>query len=300
MSQLPWLQPALQQFRQQQQAGRLAHALLLPLTVGDGGLLLAEQFVALTLCEQHSACGMCRSCKLLQAGNHPDVHWLKADGNQIKVEQVRELCQSLTATAQQGGYRVAVIEQSERMNTAAANALLKTLEEPGRNTLLILQTDISSSLLPTITSRCQRVAAPTPTAAQVQQWLAPQTLTDDVLAWALPVLGGALALRDALQSDRFAELAKLKDAIEQSFISGHVDPQLADIKEDSIFDALSLSYRVLLQQMRAGNKDAFVMSAIAALAERIMRDSQQLRRMPTVNYLALIQSYVLDYNRLKN
>ena len=300
MSQLPWLQPAMQQFQQQQRAGRLAHALLLPLSVADGGLQLAQQFVAMSLCENHSACGICRSCQLLAAGNHPDVHWLKAEGNQIKVEQVRALCHSLSSTAQQGGYRVAVIEQSERMNSAAANALLKTLEEPGRNTLLLLQVDIAGSLLPTITSRCQRVAVQAPSIAQVKQWLGPQTLSDDELSWSLPVLGGALALQAALQSERFAELQQLKQAIEQSFISGHVNPQLADIKEDNIFDALSLAYRVLLQQLRSGQLDAFASNGVAALAQRIMADSRQLMRMPSVNYLALMQSYVLEYNRLKN
>lgn len=300
MSQLPWLQPAIHQFQQQQHTGRLAHALLVPLSVADGGLQLAQQFIAHCVCDNHNGCGVCRSCRLLAAGNHPDVHWLKADGNQIKVEQVRALCNSLASTAQQGGYRVAVIEQSERMNTAAANALLKTLEEPGRNTLLILQVNIAGSLLPTITSRCQRVAVQPPSIAQVKQWLGPQALSDDELNWALPVLGGALALQQALQTERFGELRQLKQAIEQSFISGHVNPQLADIKEDNIFDALSLAYRVLLEQLRSAHLDAFASNAAAGLAQRIMEDSRQLMRMPSVNYLALMQSYVLEYKRLKN
>ncbi|QSX32174.1 DNA polymerase III subunit delta' [Shewanella avicenniae] len=301
MSSLPWINSALQQLQQQQQQQRLAHALLLPLAVADGGLLLAHEIVANCLCDNHTnpACGQCRACRLLAAGNHPDVYWLKAEGNQIKVEQVRELCQSLAATAQQGGYRIAVIQQSERMNQAAANALLKTLEEPGRNTLLLLQTDIAGGLLPTITSRCQRVNVQPPSLNDVAAWLQPLTLSIADLAWSLPVVGGAIALKEALQSERFNQLQQFKTWVEQSFSTGHLVQQLSDVKEDNIFDVLKLVYHVLLEQLKNTAVEPFVCAKIAELAQRVMQDSRQLMQMPTVNYLAILQSYVIEYKRLK-
>ncbi|KFZ38615.1 hypothetical protein HR45_04105 [Shewanella mangrovi] len=301
MSSLPWLTSALTQLHQQQRDERLAHALLLPLPVADGGLVLAEQIVASCLCDNHTspACGQCRACKLLAAGNHPDVYWLKADGHQIKVEQVRELCQSLAATAQQGGYRIAVIQQSERMNQAAANALLKTLEEPGRNTLLLLQTDIAGGLLPTITSRCQRVNVQPPTIDMVANWLQHPQLSSAELAWSLPVVGGAVALQQALASDRLMQLRQLKAWVEQSFNEGHVAQQLADLKEDNVFDVLKLVYHVLLEKLKQPGLEPFASAKVAELANRVMQDNRQLMHMPSVNYLALLQSYVIEYKRLK-
>ena len=161
LSQLPWLHTPFERFAQLCNQNHHSHAQLLPVDEALGGYQLANEMAQMALClnkTPEGACQQCKSCLLYQAGNHPDVHWVRKDGAQIKVDQIRELCQSLLHTAQQGGARVAVIENSERMNTAAANALLKTLEEPGDNTLLILQTDTPASLLPTITSRCQKIA----------------------------------------------------------------------------------------------------------------------------------------------
>ncbi|MDN5368788.1 MAG: polymerase subunit delta [Shewanella sp.] len=300
---LPWLHDAQQQFAAQRRQGMLPHAMLLPLAEADGGVALGQYMAALALCNAPLAdepCGHCKSCQLVNAGNHPDFHLLQADGNQIKVEQVRGLCQSLMNTAQQGGFRVALILRCERMTVAAANALLKTLEEPGAATLLVLQSDRPAALLPTVVSRCQQVKVARPSAVQLNQWLHSQypQLNED-LAWCLPIAGGALQLAQYVADGYAAELKKLKTAWQKSLESGHLSQKLSNLSAEQLFDALKLLYQVLQDEMHAGLLDPLQQSQVAQLAARVMKDNQQLMLMANVNYLALCQSYVLEYKRLK-
>ncbi|CAG8865371.1 hypothetical protein PS627_01275 [Pseudomonas fluorescens] len=163
----------------QQLAGRSqhAHAYLLHGPQGIGKRALAERLMARLLCKQAQgadACGQCKSCLLLKAGSHPDNFVLEPEETDkpIKVDQVRELVSFVVQTAQMGGRKVVLIEPAEAMNINAANALLKSLEEPSGDTVLLLVSHQSSRLLPTIRSRCQQVACPQPSPAQSQAWLA--------------------------------------------------------------------------------------------------------------------------------
>ncbi|MBO6226629.1 MAG: DNA polymerase III subunit, partial [Shewanella sp.] len=152
-AQLPWLEGPRQAFLAQLTRQKMPHAQLVGIDSAYGGELLSVFMARAAMCLQPTpagACGFCKSCQLFDAGNHPDFYHIAADGNQIKVDQIRELCTRLTATAQQSGMRVAIIHHSERLNSAAANALLKTLEEPGKDTLLILQSDTPARLMATV------------------------------------------------------------------------------------------------------------------------------------------------------
>ncbi len=102
-------------------------------------------------------CGDCRSCRKIQADNHPDIIRVKPTGPFIKIDQIRTLCQTLTMRPYEAKTRVVVISDARSMNPAASNALLKVLEEPPVRTNLILVTDQPSDLLPTIVSRCQHI-----------------------------------------------------------------------------------------------------------------------------------------------
>jgi DNA polymerase-3 subunit delta' len=103
------------------------------------------------------ACGECSACRKIAAGLHPDVLRVAPDGSQIKIEQVRELCQSLALKPYEAAVRVAVIAEAHRLTTAAGNALLKMLEEPPDRTVLILTAPQTADLLPTIVSRCRHL-----------------------------------------------------------------------------------------------------------------------------------------------
>ncbi|AIZ32195.1 DNA polymerase III subunit delta' [Pseudomonas parafulva] len=170
----PW-----QQALWQQVAGRRqhAHAYLFQGPQGIGKRALAEGLMALLLCQKphaSQACGQCKSCLLLKAGSHPDNFVLEPEeaDKPIKVDQVRDLVAFVVQTAQQGGRKVVLIEPVEAMNVNASNALLKSLEEPSGDTVLLLVSHQPSRLLPTIKSRCQQIACPQPTPAQSQDWLA--------------------------------------------------------------------------------------------------------------------------------
>nr|WP_256670261.1 DNA polymerase III subunit delta' [Pseudomonas sp. L-22-4S-12] len=163
----------------QQLAGRQqhAHAYLLHGPAGIGKRHLAERLMALLLCQRPTgleACGQCKGCHLLAAGSHPDNYILEPEeaDKGIKVDQVRDLVSFVVQTAQLGGRKVVLLEPVEAMNINAANALLKSLEEPAGNTVLLLVSHQPSRLLPTVKSRCVQQACPLPDQASSLAWLA--------------------------------------------------------------------------------------------------------------------------------
>lgn len=208
-----WQQAVWQRLEKLATESRLPHALLLSGHAGIGKQRLAQAFAARLLCQAptaQGACGQCKSCHLLTAGTHPDLVWLTPETDAktektakfIKVDQVRELVSFAEKSAQLGGYRVVLIEPAHLLNVQAANALLKTLEEPGGKTLMLLVTSQPLSLSATIRSRCQQLALETPAEAEALAWLSPQ-LRDAGMAQLLLGLAegaplAALALRDAL------------------------------------------------------------------------------------------------------
>jgi DNA polymerase-3 subunit delta' len=103
------------------------------------------------------SCGECSACRKIATGHHPDVLRIAPAGQQIKIEQVRDLCQSLTMKPYEARVRIALIADAHRMHPAAANALLKMLEEPPDRTVLILTAPQTADLLPTVVSRCRHI-----------------------------------------------------------------------------------------------------------------------------------------------
>lgn len=204
----PWQLNDWQQLVQQIAAQKLPHAMMIAGPKGIGKRHLADALAQLLLCTspiEGTACGRCRGCELNRSQTHPDLLWLEPEeeGKAIKVDQVRELTESLGKTAQQGGYKVVVIEPAESMNGNAANALLKSLEEPAANTLLILVSHTPGSVLPTIRSRCQMRKMPMPRSEQVLHWLSPLMVGSNSTPEALLVAarGAPLTALKLLQGD---------------------------------------------------------------------------------------------------
>ncbi len=172
-----------------------AHAYLLYGPAGIGKRAFAERFMALLLCQQPESaapCGRCKSCMLLAAGTHPDHFVLEPEeaDKAIRVDQVRELVHFVTQTPQLGGRKVVLLEPAEAMNLNAANALLKSLEEPSASTHLLLISHQPSRLLPTIKSRCVQFRCAVPGREMSSTWL-----------------GQALPALDASQCEELLELA---------------------------------------------------------------------------------------------
>lgn len=192
----PWQQTPWQSMQQRIAADRLPHALLLSGPAGLGKLDFARLLAAFLLCdspEQGLPCGSCRGCQLLAAGTHPDFQAVQPEeeGKEITIGLIRDLLAWQALTPQYGRARVMIIEPADRMNINAANALLKTLEEPGRDALLLLVTARPTALLPTIRSRCQQLPFAAQWGAEARSWLA-ERLGDAARAeLALAISGGA-------------------------------------------------------------------------------------------------------------
>jgi DNA polymerase-3 subunit delta' len=170
-----WLGPDMARLRAAKAVGRLPHALLIHEAPGAGGDWLAGWTARLVLCtgSGEPPCGQCQPCRRVAQDQHPDlirVHPLDTS-TQIRIEQVRELGAELALTAHQGGYKVGILSPADSMNRFAANALLKTLEEPPPRTLLMLVATQPSRLPATILSRCQRVRVRAPQRPEAIAWL---------------------------------------------------------------------------------------------------------------------------------
>lgn len=307
---LPWLRETEQGVIAQLRAGTISHGHLITIDAQLGGHVFAEHIAKSAMCQslsQSGPCCVCKACMLIDAGNHPDLHQVYPDGNQIKVDQVRTLCRALTSTAQQGGKRVAIIYHSERMNSASANALLKTLEEPGDDILLLLQTDLTGALLATIKSRCQLLTVQPPSAQVVNTWLDEQGLLPMVsdgskagdVTWCLSAVGGPLKLAESLQNGHYQTLLTYRRDWAQSLSSGHLGGSLASLKETQLIDALQVLYLYLRHfVLKSNNINAFTQAQIIALAATVMDMCHRLTSMASVNTQGLCLSYILRFKQL--
>lgn len=173
----PWAAAPLQTLLDARREGRLGHAILICGPAGLGKRALAEALCEALLCRTPTAtghaCGSCRSCALAASG-HPDRIALTFAPNdkgdklrsELSVEQMRQLGARLALTPQAGGAQVALVFPADKMNAAAENALLKTLEEPMPGRFLLLLSDEPARLVATIRSRCQRVEVRLPPRAE--------------------------------------------------------------------------------------------------------------------------------------
>lgn len=204
-----WLEPARAQLAAAVRHDRVAHALLIQDVPGAGGDRLALWMAQLLLClapTPAGPCGDCAGCTSVRENRHPDFTrvGLVDDSKQIRVEQARELSAHLALASYQGGYKVALIDPADALNWNAANALLKTLEEPPARTVLMLVAQQPSRLPATIRSRCQRLRIRAPEREPALNWLAqfagegPWGAVLDVIGNA-PLLAAGLDPRAVLQ-----------------------------------------------------------------------------------------------------
>ncbi len=213
---LPWLAGAQDKMRAARAANRLPQSLLILSQPGLGAERLAAWICALALCEsgERAPCGVCGSCVLLRADNHPDFHRVQLldDAQQIKVDQIRELIETLSLSSYRGGRKTAVVESAECLNANGANAFLKTLEEPSGDTLLILVARPGHRLPATIASRCVRLHLRPPLREAAIAWLAARDSGGGGWDAALDLAAGAPLMALELPA---ADIARLdKDMIE--------------------------------------------------------------------------------------
>ncbi len=179
-----WLISSFSNLNQRQRSGTLPHALLLSGQKGIGKQLFAQMLMKAVCCDEPNeegfACQKCRSCQLIDAKSHPDVNSVTPveTGKVISIDQIRALNRHVLLKAQLSGYKVAVISPAEQMNIASSNSLLKTLEEPPAQSLLILVTNRPAMLPATIRSRCQHIVLHKPSLSIGMEWLQTQIASD--------------------------------------------------------------------------------------------------------------------------
>lgn len=310
----------LQSLRDRASQGLLLHGMK-----GIGKLDLAINYARSLLCRQPLgdgfACGECPSCRWFEQGTHPDFRLLqpeaeteeaeagKKPSRQISVDQIRSLADFMGMTAHQGGRRIVIIHPAEAMNSNAANALLKNLEEPPPGLLFMLVAH-KQQLLPTLLSRCLSFALATPDAEVASRWLAEQ---------------GVKQPADALASSGFSPLAALQNAESSSEAREKLLRALRNPKEMDVFalsDSLQKTEQVQVVQwlqqwsfdlmshrltgrLRYHNADAEVIARIAGAVDpvelaRLQKMLQGAKReaQHTLNPKLFFESLFFTYSQL--
>ena len=269
------------------------HALLITGAAGIGKRRLAMEFAHALLCESPRAdgmaCGACDGCRYVAAGQHPDLRVIEAvdvdeDGTVtpaewIRVDAIRAMIDWVQLTSHRRGAKVAVIAPAERMRLEAANALLKTLEEPPENSHLILVSHQPGRLPPTVRSRCRVLAAPLPEPSVAHDWLVREGIAapEALLAQAGGAPLSALALADpGYQAGRAVWLRALAlpKALVPAALAGRIDMAAREERKERLGAAIdwTIAWCADLAAVQAGgearrNRD-FV-SAIAKLASSV-------------------------------
>lgn len=177
-------------------ASGVHHAWLFTGPAGSGRSLMARAFAAALQCEK-DGCGECQQCSLTMANAHPDINLLATERVQISIDEVRQLVSRSSTSSSVGNYRIAIIEDADRMTERTSNVLLKALEEPEQNTIWMLCAPSVADLLPTIRSRTRNVVLRLPSAEEVAQLLIQRDGVDH-----------ELALRSARQAQNHVGMAR--------------------------------------------------------------------------------------------
>ena len=321
----PWQISNWQTLTESQKNKRLAHGLLFHGAEGIGKKAFAVEFTHWLLCEQPLAdksCGECKSCMMVQAGSHPDFLTLfpEEEGKAIKVDQIRDLIKKISLTSHAAGYRVVLVSPADALNINASNSLLKTLEEPPANTVLILVSDKPSKLMPTIRSRTQMVRFDLPAEEQSLQWLKQQGVEQAELVLKLsagaPLAAAAMAEDEGLQIrdklfNNWQELAQgnsdaldsaamwLKDGFKVlenlplNWVASWLMDMVRSLQGGQIESMANVDYAQTLQKL-AGQVD---LRSLYGLIDRL---NDTLRLSDTsANQLMLIEGLLLHWAGLK-
>ncbi|MEE2732709.1 MAG: DNA polymerase III subunit delta' [Pseudomonadota bacterium] len=299
---LPWQATHWDGLMARLQDQRMAHALMLRGEAGTGKNQFALALAQYLLCSTpvaNTACGKCKGCQLNLAGSHPDMTILEPEepGRAIKVDQVRQVVDFVSKKAQLDGFRLVIVSPAEAMNVNASNALLKSLEEPGERTVLILVSHQITGVLPTIRSRCQVLDFPIPGREQALAWL--NTLVGDTAKSEklLNVAGGAPVR--ALELNQSQWLGERATVLQHwlGVLSGKRDPvRTAEAwSQYPIVDVLAwlLAWHIDLAKLVAGGGSAI-------MNEDLRPDLQAATTVINLDRLFACHDHLLQVKRMLN
>ena len=322
MNWYPWLNPVYRQIIAQHQAGRAHHAMLVQALPGMGDAALIWAVSRWLLCQRRDgqkSCGHCHGCQLMMAGTHPDWHRLATEKGKsaLGIDAVREVNETLFHYAQQGGAKVVWLPDAGQLTEAAANALLKTLEEPPQNSWFFLSSAEPSRLLPTLRSRCLRLHLSPPEEAQSLAWLQKQHAGSvDAILTALRLSSGApaaaLTLLDKPNWEpRLALCATLENALQ-----GDVLTLLPQLNHDNAAERIGWLASLLTDALKwQQSGDRFITNVdrpalVALLAQRLpaaaldkslrqwLQCRERLMHIVAVNRELLLTEQLLNWETL--
>ncbi len=253
----PWLRPDFEQLVASYQSGRGHHALLIHALpgMGDDALIYAlSRFMLCQTPEGHKSCGHCRGCQLMQAGTHPDYYVLAPEKGKttLGIDAVREVSEKLYEHARLGGAKVVWIQDAALLTDAAANALLKTLEEPPAQTWFFLACREPARLLATLRSRCRLHHLAPPAENYASAWLAREvTMSQDAILSALRLCAGSPgAAETLLQEEHWAQRQALCQATEAALNSGDWFAMLPALNHDRVAERLQWLCALFLDALK--------------------------------------------------
>ncbi|MEG5551940.1 DNA polymerase III subunit delta' [Enterobacter wuhouensis] len=253
----PWLRPHFEQLIGSYQAGRGHHALLIQALPGMGDDALIYAITRFLMCQQpegHKSCGKCRGCQLMQAGTHPDYYTLEPEKGKstLGIDAVREVSEKLYEHARLGGAKVVWLKDAAILTEAAANALLKTLEEPPEKTWFFLSCREPGRLLATLRSRCRLHHLAAPQEAWSLTWLSREvTASQEAMLAALRLSSGAPAAALALlQKDVWSQREALCRVVETALDSDDWLSVLPALNSDQAAERLHWLAALLLDSLK--------------------------------------------------
>lgn len=314
----PWQSEQWNRLLKQHDNGRLPHALLMVGAKGIGKAHLARALGEYLLClsgKDGRACGSCRGCELNKAHTHPDFLIVgPEDGSRaIKIDQIREIIDFVSKTAQQGGRKVVVLDPAEALNINAANALLKCLEEPSGDTTLILVSHQPSALMATIRSRCQAIVCALPDEREALAWLEPLAVGEEPGRLLAAASGAPLEALRLLDDDRLQHRRALEDGLLAIAREGRspiaVAAELNQLVLEDVVNALlqwiqqgvrSASGSQGLEQAAqlVGVTGALPMKLLFRFQERLYARKRQLLSQANPNKQLLLEDLLLDWQAM--
>jgi DNA polymerase-3 subunit delta' len=287
----PWLRPHFEQLIASYQAGRGHHALLIQALPGMGDDALIYALSRWLMCHQpegHKSCGQCHSCQLMQAGTHPDYYHLAPEKgkNSLGIDAVREVSEKLYEHARLGGAKVVWISDATQLTDAAANALLKTLEEPPEKTWFFLACEEPARLLATLRSRCRLHHLSPPAESWAMVWLEREVTTSQearLTALRLSASAPAAAL-ELLQENHWNARQQLCQTLDTALTSQDWLSLLPVLNHDNAATRLHWLASLLLDALKIQQGITLLTNADAsALTEKLAH------RLPAVTLRAIVQ-----------
>ncbi|MFW6269058.1 MAG: DNA polymerase III subunit delta' [Bacillota bacterium] len=291
---------AVKILKEELKSERINHAYLFCGKEGIGKKTLAFEFTKSLMCQEidFDNCNTCITCKKIEHHNHPDVKFIKTeeDSNQIKIDQIRELQKEITLRPYETERKIYIIDEADKMNPAAANCLLKTLEEPPDYAVIILLAEKKDHLLPTIISRCQQLQLSNISQKEIRKYLQKKDLEEDKLRLYSLLAEGSLgkALELVNNSDFLNKRKELLEILARLPGLDRVDifdyaGQLANTFDNStqLFNLISGWYRDIILYT-GGNKETILNYDFL---NSIEKQSQEYNIQQLLDIIKLINKY---------